>query len=481
MIDTHAHLDTDAFAEDLPEVIGRAQAAGVQSMIIPAIEPKTFERVRRVTEQYGMVFAAYGVHPHDTKDFDAEMLGAVRRYSAEPKCRAIGEIGLDYYYDYSPKEKQIEAFASQLRLAQELDLPVIIHNRDADADIIATLEASAHDRAISGVLHCFSSDVEMMQRAIEMGLHVSFTANITFKKSTLADVVRLAPLGRIMLETDCPWMAPAPNRGKRNEPSMVRAVAEKIAEIKSINIEEVISMTTNNAKSLFKLFLLLIAICSSTFTLAAQNEAENETPAESTAHTPRFHKVLGIGPVFGSLTTVDTHFLTEGEKDISNEGIFAYGGRVSYGLEKYLLLDFSIIYGKNTKPTRDDATHGPNHHTFFDLSAHWIPNYESRVNYYATTGLSYIMNHYDDGGPVGYDHKFNVLGVNLGLGFNVNIDCFKFGLLNLTAEWKVTFPFKRTTATILDPADPNKELTKQVEMSTFYSIPQFGIIFYPNF
>lgn len=481
MIDTHAHIDTDAFAADLPEVVDRARAAGVEAMIIPAIEPNTFERVRRVAEQYPMVYAAYGVHPHDTKDFGDGMLGAVRKYAASAKCCAIGEIGLDYYYDYSPKEKQIEAFSAQLRLAQELDLPVIIHNRDADADIIATLEAAARGRSISGVLHCFSSDVEMMRRAIDMGLHVSFTGNITFKKSTLSDVVLQAPLERIMLETDCPWMAPAPNRGKRNEPSMVRAVAEKIAEIKSINIEEVISMTTNNAKRLFKLFLLLIAICSSTLTLAAQEEAGNETPAESTAHKPRFHKVLGIGPIFGSLTTVDTQFLPEGEKDISNEGIFVYGGRVSYGLENFLLLDFSVIHGKDTKPTQKDATHGPNYHTFFDLSAHWIPNHESRVNYYATTGLSYIMNHYDDGGPVGYDHKFNVLGVNVGLGFNINIDCFKFGLVNLTAEWKVTFPFKRTTATILDPDDPNKKLTKQVEMSTFYSIPQFGIIFYPNF
>lgn len=481
MIDTHAHIDTEAFAEDLPEVVERARAAGVEAMIIPAIEPGTFGRVRHVSEQYEMVYAAYGVHPHDTKDFNAEILAAVRQFAADGKCRAIGEIGLDYYYDFSPKEKQIEAFAAQLGLAQELDLPVIIHNRDADTDIIATLEAAARGRAIKGVLHCFSSDEEMMHRAIDMGLHISFTGNITFKKSTLSDVVRAAPLDRIMLETDCPWMAPAPKRGKRNEPSMIRAVAEKIAEIKSINIEEVISMTTNNAKRLFKLFLLLIAICSSTLTLAAQAEATDDTLAETTAHVPRFHKGLGIGPVFGSLTTVDTHFLTEGEKDISNEGIFAYGGRLSYGLEKYLLLDFTYIYGKNTKPTEKDATHGPNHHTFFDLSAHWIPNYESRVNYYATTGLSYIMNHYDDGGPVGYDHKFNVLGVNLGIGFNINIDCFKFGLLNLTAEWKVTFPFKRTTATIVDPADPDKKLTKKIEMSTFYSIPQFGIIFYPNF
>jgi hypothetical protein len=224
--------------------------------------------------------------------------------------------------------------------------------------------------------------------------------------------------------------------------------------------------------------LLIIGFSVCTIPSFAQTTEEFTENDSLLTHTPRFNKSLGIGIVSGSLTKVETQYLSEGDRDISYDGIFTIGGRVSCGIKKYLLVDFTYLYAKDSKLAQTDSMHRPNKHNFFDLSAHWIANPESRVNYYATTGLSYVMNHYDEGGLPGYDQVFNAFGANLGIGMYINVDWFKFGLFTITAEWKIDVLFQRTTMNIMSA---DQKTTTQIERSTFYSVPQFGITFYPKF
>lgn len=255
LIDTHCHLDFHQFNNDRVEMIERAREAGVTRMIIPAIDLHNCHDVIRVAEQFEGVYCAVGVHPNSTAGWQTSDLEEIRAFAAHPKVVSIGEIGLDYHWDKSPKKQQHKAFIEQMQLADELDLPIIIHNRKASEDVISLMWASPLvDKWNAGVMHSFSAPPLIARKALNLGFHFGFTGPLTFKKAgELRDISAEIPLDRILLETDAPFLTPEPKRGKRNEPSYVPYIAAKLAEVRGISVEEVAAATTANAVRLFGL------------------------------------------------------------------------------------------------------------------------------------------------------------------------------------------------------------------------------------
>jgi TatD DNase family protein len=255
-IDSHCHIDGPEYDADRKEVIARALDAGVTTMLnVGTGDPNSeaFERAVELAEKHSEIYAAVGVHPHDAKLFDdaaeQRLLNLVRR---SERVIAWGEIGLDYHYDHSPRDTQRDVFRRQLRLAREQNLPVVIHSRNADEDTITIMgeELAGHQRA--GVLHCFGGSLAMARRAIELGFFISFAGNLTFKKAEdLREVARQLPLGRLLIETDCPYLTPVPFRGKRNEPARVVETARCLAGIHDRDLEDIASATTENFRTLF--------------------------------------------------------------------------------------------------------------------------------------------------------------------------------------------------------------------------------------
>ncbi len=250
-IDTHAHLFYPNFENDVDEVINRAKDNGVDYIIVPATDIKTAHQTIELCDKYDFIYGAVGVHPHDTKDWDASLLDQIRQLTKQKKIVAIGEIGLDYYYDFSPKETQIKAFKSQIELAIELNLPVIIHNRESDGDMLRIISEYCGS-GLKAQFHCFNSTFEHANEYIKMGHFLSFTGNITFKKADdLRDILSKISLEHIMLETDSPFMTPVPYRGKRNEPSNVKLIAEMIARIHDLSVEDIARFTSYNVFRMF--------------------------------------------------------------------------------------------------------------------------------------------------------------------------------------------------------------------------------------
>jgi TatD DNase family protein len=255
-IDSHCHIDGPEYDADRDELIARARAAGVTTMLtVGTGDPHSdaFNRAVELAEKQEGIYAAVGVHPHDAKLFDEKaerhLLDLARQ---SRKVIAWGEIGLDYHYDHSPRDVQREVFRRQLRLARELDLPVVIHSREANDDTINIVreELSGYNRG--GVLHCFGGSLAMARDAIELGFFISFAGNLTFKKAEdLRDVARQLPLDRLLIETDCPYLTPVPFRGKRNEPARVVETARCLAEIHGKELEEVGRVTSENFVKLF--------------------------------------------------------------------------------------------------------------------------------------------------------------------------------------------------------------------------------------
>jgi TatD DNase family protein len=257
MIDSHCHLAGEEFVEDLPAVVARAQAAGLsRALVIIAAEDRA-ERSRAtvVSAAWSEVRFSIGVHPHQAGQFDTDPSEAARTtraaIAAEPLARAVGEIGLDYHYDFSPRDVQRAVFREQLQLARELKLPVVIHTREADEDTFEILRQERADE-IGGVFHCFTGDREMATRALDVGFHVSLAGIVTFPRAIeLKEVARLVPIDRLLVETDSPFLAPVPHRGKRNEPAHVVRVAEVVAELRGTSIEEIGEATSKNFARLF--------------------------------------------------------------------------------------------------------------------------------------------------------------------------------------------------------------------------------------
>jgi len=266
-VDSHCHIDGPEYDADRNEVIARARAAGVSMMLnVGTGDPQsgTFERAVELAEAHSDIYAAIGVHPHDAKLFDdAAEMRLVNLVKQSRRIVAWGEIGLDYHYDHSPREVQREVFRRQLRLAQSLNLPVVIHSRSADDETIAILSEELADtvnhaqdaRATtnrSGVMHCFGGSLAMALSAIELGFYISFAGNVTFKKAEdLRDIARQLPLDRLLIETDCPYLTPVPFRGKRNEPARVIETARCLAELQGRELEEIGRVTTENFAKLF--------------------------------------------------------------------------------------------------------------------------------------------------------------------------------------------------------------------------------------
>lgn len=252
-IDTHVHLNADQYDEDLQEVIDRAVENNVTKMIVIGFDRKTIERAMSLIETYDFLYAAVGWHPVDAVDCTDEDLQWIEELSAHPKVVGIGETGLDYHWDKSPKEVQQEVFRKQIRLAKKVGLPIIIHNRDATEDVLRILKEE-DAKTTGGVMHCFSGSVETARESIEMNFMISLGGPVTFKNAKKPkEVAELIALEHLMIETDAPYLAPHPYRGKRNEPSYVPLVAEEIARLKEISVEEVAKVTTQNAEKFFKL------------------------------------------------------------------------------------------------------------------------------------------------------------------------------------------------------------------------------------
>lgn len=253
LIDTHCHLDFERFNEDRQAVVDRAMQAGVQRIIIPGLDLRNCTAVLKLTEQYENVYAAVGVHPNSTAQWQDDWIDELRQLANHKKVVAIGEIGLDNYWDKSPQATQRWALRPQLKLAAELNLPVIIHNRDANEEIIRVLAESplaGHEGA--GVLHSFSGDWGTAQAALQMGFYIGFTGPLTFKKSVeLRRIAATVPDDRILIETDAPFLTPEPYRGQRNEPAYVAQVAAQLAEIKGVATAVIAKQTTENALRLF--------------------------------------------------------------------------------------------------------------------------------------------------------------------------------------------------------------------------------------
>ncbi|MEX2161659.1 MAG: TatD family hydrolase [Anaerolineales bacterium] len=261
LVDTHCHLDLDAFDADRPQVIERAVSAGVTTIINPSVNLESNEKVVALAQEHAPVYASVGIHPNDSVGWGAEQATRVRALAQHPKVVAIGEIGLDYYWDRAPKGAQQRALRDQLELAAELELPVIVHNREAGDDLLAMLQdwQSALARAGSplaerpGVLHSFSSDGELAEKAIAARFFIGLTGPLTFKNAKdLQSLATKLPLESLLVETDSPYLSPHPHRGQRNEPAKVTLVAEKLAAIKAQAFEAVAAATTANAQRLFQ-------------------------------------------------------------------------------------------------------------------------------------------------------------------------------------------------------------------------------------
>lgn len=251
LFDTHVHLNAHQYSEDLEEVIERAQEAGVSSMVVVGFDEETIQKAMALTERYDFIYAAVGWHPVDAIDMTDEHLQWLEELAAHPKVVALGEMGLDYHWDKSPKDVQKEVFRKQIRLAKKVKLPIIIHNREASADIVAILQEE-DAQEVGGIMHCFSGSVEIAEQCLAMNFYLSFGGPVTFKNAKKPkEVVKHVPLDRLLIETDCPYLTPHPFRGKRNEPAYVKYVAEEIAKLKEIDYEQLAKITTENAKKLF--------------------------------------------------------------------------------------------------------------------------------------------------------------------------------------------------------------------------------------
>ncbi len=249
LFDTHAHLDFPAFDKDRDQVIARAREAGVEYIVTIGSGDglECMQRALEVAESRENIWATAGVHPHDAKKITDEDLSLIRDMAKREKVVAIGEIGLDYFKNYSPREVQIKRFRDQLGLARELDVPVVIHDRDAHGDLMRILREDGAPRA-GGIMHCYAGSPEMARQLLAMGFYISFPGTITYKNARQApEVAASLPADRILIETDCPFLTPMPHRGKRNEPAYVRLVAETIAGIRNQSLEQVAEATTANA------------------------------------------------------------------------------------------------------------------------------------------------------------------------------------------------------------------------------------------
>ena len=255
-IDSHAHIDFPQFDTDRDAMLARARAGGVSTILAIGVGPgpEKLDAAIPYAEAYDWIYTTVGVHPHEAKEVTPAHLETLEKLACHPKVIAWGEIGLDYFYDHSPRDVQEHVFRQQMELARAAKLPLIIHCRDAWGNCLRVLEEAWKPTGLGGVLHCFTSTLEHAQRGVDMGFMVSFTGNITYPKAQgIRDVAKALPLSNVLIETDAPYLAPQPHRGRRNEPAYVVEVAKALANVRDLDLQEIAARTTENFRRFFRL------------------------------------------------------------------------------------------------------------------------------------------------------------------------------------------------------------------------------------
>jgi TatD DNase family protein len=251
LVDTHCHLDFPEFEQDRAEVIQRARSGGIDYFINIGSSLSGSEKSCLLAQEYDCIYATAGIHPHEADAADEKIIKSLTSLAKKNKIVAIGEIGLDYYKNYSKHESQLSLFISLVKLAKDLNLPLVIHSRQAEADTLKVLKSYL---PLNAVLHCFSGDLAFLKECLDLGFFISFTCNVTYKKAQgLRNLVKATPLDRVMLETDAPFLSPEGYRGRRNEPLYIKMLAEEVSRIKGLSLEDVAKATTDNAKLFFRL------------------------------------------------------------------------------------------------------------------------------------------------------------------------------------------------------------------------------------
>lgn len=251
LIDTHAHLNDSQFQQDLPQVIARAEAEGVKRIIVCGYDMQSSRDAVDMAREWESVWATVGIHPHDAKNYNDQSAQELVELSAGNKVIAIGEIGLDFHYDFSPRPEQYAAFEAQIKLADTLGMPIVVHSRESNPEALQVLRDNASN-VVGCVFHCFSGDEDFARQILDLGYYIGVDGPVTYKASEkLRRVIEMCPLDRLLVETDCPYLTPVPYRGKRNEPAYVKYVAEAVAAVKGITTEELAAITTDNAARLF--------------------------------------------------------------------------------------------------------------------------------------------------------------------------------------------------------------------------------------
>ena len=451
LIDTHAHIYDKRFRDDFDQMIARSHDNGVGTIIAPATKPEEFPKLCQLKASYPEIEIALGTHPHSAANVTDQELERLSEEIKECNAIAIGEIGLDYYYDFAPRDRQRQVFRQQLQVAKDLKLPAVIHNRESDNDLLQILQEE-QDGSLLLQLHCFSSEIDVLHRALDLGAMISFTGNITFKKSTLDRQVQEVPDDRLMIETDSPYMTPVPHRGKRNEPSFVGQIAEKIAVLRNVSTETIAEMTTQNARKFFALTLLIILTLFAGIEppLYAQGDAPEPTvEIDTVRERGPYDKLFGIGPHLTSTT-----FLID---RVTQTSVLSPGLWITISPLQPLGFDrlqFDFIY----TPARvddfpdqaSDSVIRPifgildyinTHNTFnFFLRFNWNP--KSFINFHSSIGYTLFYNAYgvdevllrpeiNDTSLVRFDETEGGIGGALGLTMNLETP---FGIIAPTAE-----------------------------------------------
>ncbi|MCR2044232.1 TatD family hydrolase [Anaerosalibacter massiliensis] len=254
LIDSHAHLDDKRFNKDRDRLIKSLEENDISLVINIGADISTSIKSVKLAEEYENIYAAVGVHPHSAKEMDDSTIEVLRAFANRDKVVAIGEIGLDFHYDNSPRDIQRKRFIEQIKLAKELDMPIVVHSRDADQETFDIIKEEAADGKLRGVLHCYSGSAEMAKDYVDLGFYISLAGPVTFKNARKPrEVAKTVPIDRLLVETDSPYLTPEPHRGKRNEPLYVRHVASMIAEIRGMSFEDVGRITSENTKKLFNI------------------------------------------------------------------------------------------------------------------------------------------------------------------------------------------------------------------------------------
>ena len=538
MIDTHAHIDTKAFDEDRPSVLERAYDAGIEYIIVPDIKPPTRPNLKRVVDADPRLFRGVGIHPHHAGEVGPADLDDVLEQSFEEKVVAIGEIGLDYYYDFCPPEIQKSYFREQLKIAKSRSLPVIVHNREADEDVLQIIEEE-QDGTLRGVLHCFSSGVDVLERAIDLGFHVSFTGNITFARFTLHDVLHRVPRDRFMFETDSPYMTPVPHRGKRNEPAYVRLVAEKFSEITGMTLSDVLDSTTATAKRFFGLAMALIFITMSAVAQPVAPDPDNydvdsdydvayenyqvdsltwarlvaprsfgfgisvgsNTITERRVYQQIYQRDLAKGPFWR-----DTSDFGDSVTSFSYPSILSFGGTFAFQASDRLMLEATYVNTRNDSKQRlynlpVITTH------IAEATMLYALNPYNKVNFIPQIGMAYA---YTDDGVQTISKLGIVGGIGAGVAIPTSFGTF-YPMFNVRFNFMLGQDLRQVVRTEFvdeedksktwfdpsmtrpDPLAPNSgtqvyydQATNRysqdlADITTIYSIPRLTILFYPNF